>query len=481
MAMRRLRAPIPSATDRSRGWGSVLAVAGARAVLSLVASLVLWSLLPCLAGGTPRLILSGSMEPRIHVGDVIVTRPYDAARLTKGQVVTVRDPDHSGRTRTHRFVGRDDTGDLILKGDANREADSSHVVPSTLLGLAMVRVPYVGRPAYWMAAHDWIPVGATGLVLGWCVLLAFPGRRDDADPGDDGPAPSGGGAAGGEQESRRRLSLTHRVVVTVLAGGLGIGAGAGPAEAAFAKSVLNATSTLSAASNFYPYQTAVLADSPSFYWRLAQTSGTTVSDTSTNLRPATLSGSTYAWGATGALASETRDTALSLTSAWATANTPVAGPTTFSLEAWIKTSSGTGGRIIGWGDKGGSTASTSTLVDRQLYLAPTGKAYFGIGGTKTVIPSLAPLNDNTWHHVVGTYTTGLNGMKLYVDGALQGRATATTISTLAGYWRAGGETMTGWTGNPDTYYDGLLDEVAVYPTALTATRVSAHYSAGITP
>ena len=50
-----------------------------------------------------------------------------------------------------------------------------------------------------------------------------------------------------------------------------------------------------------------------------------------------------------------------------------------------------------------------------------------------------------------------------------------------GYWRAGGEQMTGWAGNPDQYFDGTLDELAVYPTGLSQARVTAHRTAGINP
>jgi hypothetical protein len=261
---------------------------------------------------------------------------------------------------------------------------------------------------------------------------------------------------------------------------LAVGA-AGPAGAAFTKPATNTGNKLNAASTFYPYKTAVTADTPFLYWRLNEASGAMVADSGGSARAGTLTGTGFTRAQAGALPSETRDTSTSLTQATLTANSTVAGPTTFSVEAWVKTTSTTGGRIIGWGDQGGSSTSTAAQIDRQLYLAPTGKVYFGIGTLKTVIASSAALNNNAWHHVVGTYAAGINGMKLYVDGTLQGSATATLISTANGYWRAGAETMTGWTGNPDTYYDGLLDEVAVYPTVLTATRVTAHYQAGITP
>ena len=159
-----------------------------------------------------------------------------------------------------------------------------------------------------------------------------------------------------------------------------------------------------------------------------------------------------------------------------TSNTSHAGPSAFSVEAWVKTSSTGGGRILGFGD--GSGASASSTVDRQLYLGPNGRVYFGIGSAKTTIMSTKVVNNNTWHHVVGTYTSGTNGMKLYVDGALQGQNRATPVLST-GYWRVGAEAMSGWAGNPGQFYDGLLDELAVYTDVLTPTEVLSHYDVGI--
>ena len=121
--------------------------------------------------------MSGSMEPRIHVGDIIVTRTIPAASLHEGQVVTVSDPDHPGRTRTHRVLRREAGGVLVLKGDANRNADSSRVSVDDVRGVGVVRVPYVGRPASWLAEHNWVALGAVALFLGWCVVTVLPAPR----------------------------------------------------------------------------------------------------------------------------------------------------------------------------------------------------------------------------------------------------------------------------------------------------------------
>ena len=448
-------------------WGHLLRVSLARVLLTLLATLLLWSVLPALVGWTPRVILSGSMEPRIHVGDVVVTREVPTDALAENQVVTVTDPDHPGRTRTHRILRREGDGTLVLKGDANAQADSSHASMDAVQGVAVLRVPWVGRPAYWLGEQNWLALGGAAAVLGWALVAAFPRGRRPQEPGSgDGP-------------TVRRTSRGRRVAAAAAVAAVAVGGISDPAAAAFTQSAANATSSLKAASTFYPYRTAVMADSPYLFWRLDETSGTVVSDETTANRPGTLRGTGYAWGQAGALASETRESSLSTTTASITANSSVAGSTAFSVEAWVKTASTTGGRILGFGDKGAATASTT--VDRQLYTGPNGKVYFGVGSGKVSVASLAPIANGAWHHVVGTYVSGTNGMKLYVDGALQNSGTA-TAQTLTGFWRAGYETMTGWTGNPsDSYYEGNLEELAVYTTTLSAARVKAHYDAGVTP
>lgn len=455
------------------GWRALLRRTVARAGLAMVASLVLWSLLPALLGMTPRVILSGSMEPRIHVGDVIVTREVPATTLTKGQVITVKDPDHPEKTRTHRFVRRAADGTLVTRGDANAEADSSHVTDGDVLGLGVIRVPWVGRPAYWMAQRDFAALGVTFLLLGWCVVSAFPGRRpedegDDTDEDDDA-TDAGSGSRPGHSSRRRRVAAA--VTVSVVA----VGALGAPADAAFKRVAANPTSTLAAAVSFHPYRTEVVADSPYLYWKLDETSGTAIADSGAGNHPGTLLAQTTAFNQVGALTSETPNRAMGFSVTSITANAAVAAPSTFSVEAWVRSTSTTGGRVIGYGNANGQNAATTQ--DRLLYLGANGRVYFGVGSAKTVVASSGVVNNGTWHHVVGTYVAGTNGMRLYVDGALQGQNTATVQSYSAnGWWRAGAEQMTGWTSNPtDNYYDGSLDELAVYTDVLTPAEVLSHY------
>ncbi len=61
-------------------------------------------------------------------------------------------------------------------------------------------------------------------------------------------------------------------------------------------------------------------------------------------------------------------------------------------------------------------------------------------------------------------------MALYVDGKRVGSRTDTTTGqAYTGYWRVGGDNLGGWPNQPTSnYFAGTIDEVAIYPTALTA-------------
>ncbi len=151
-------------------------------------------------------------------------------------------------------------------------------------------------------------------------------------------------------------------------------------------------------------------------------------------------------------------------------------PTTFSLEAWFRAGGTAGGSIVSFG-----SASTGTNVasrDRHLYLDSGGRVTFGVNpsGVKTV-RSAAAYNDGQWHHVVATL--GPAGMYLYVDGAQVGAdASVTAAENFAGYWRWGGISLFGWPNRPASdFFVGTLDEVAVYPSQLTANKVARHYAA----
>ena len=73
------------------------------------------------------------------------------------------------------------------------------------------------------------------------------------------------------------------------------------------------------------------------------------------------------------------------------------GPQTFSLEAWLKTSTTTGGKIIGFGTENNGRSGANGN-DRNLYMNNAGQIYFGVRpdmGTRRTINSSASYNDDS--------------------------------------------------------------------------------------
>jgi signal peptidase len=92
-------------------------------------------------------VLSGSMEPTLPVGSVIVAVPARGEELNTGDVITVANPQHAGTLVTHRIVAIENGPhgrSFTTKGDANSAVDS-WVVPGTGRGWRYsFAIPHLG-------------------------------------------------------------------------------------------------------------------------------------------------------------------------------------------------------------------------------------------------------------------------------------------------------------------------------------------------
>jgi signal peptidase len=94
---------------------------------------------PKVFGLSPLVVLSGSMEPAIYAGDVVVIRQQAAEKYKTGDVVTYLD----GATAfTHRIIS-EENGVFTLKGDNNNTADES-IAGGALEGKVVLRIPKIG-------------------------------------------------------------------------------------------------------------------------------------------------------------------------------------------------------------------------------------------------------------------------------------------------------------------------------------------------
>ncbi len=163
-------------------WLSVLTKAVVAGALGLVAGLVFWSVAPMLAGMQAHVIVSGSMEPSIASGDVVLTQNVDPAAVRPGMVLLFHDPAFPGRLLMHRVTKVNGDGTVVTRGDANRTDDSTAVSMTAAEGIGRLRVPYVGLPMYWRALGDFPRLGALAVFI--ALASVFVTRRDD-DPSED--------------------------------------------------------------------------------------------------------------------------------------------------------------------------------------------------------------------------------------------------------------------------------------------------------
>lgn len=93
-------------------------------------------------------VISGSMEPFLEEGDVILIRSVDTRTLKEGDVITFtsEDPNLHGMYNTHRIydirVDEETNQEYYLtKGDANQNIDVYPVKPEKVAGVYQREVP----------------------------------------------------------------------------------------------------------------------------------------------------------------------------------------------------------------------------------------------------------------------------------------------------------------------------------------------------
>ncbi|RBI61724.1 signal peptidase I [halophilic archaeon] len=127
-----------------------IARAGALALLCAGVLLTAVVAFPQVVGASESyVVLSGSMSPVIHAGDVVVVRDVPAESIEKGDVITFeRASDARPERTTHRVVAVNHRGGepvFRTKGDANEDPDARPVPADDLVGRVWFTLPYVGH------------------------------------------------------------------------------------------------------------------------------------------------------------------------------------------------------------------------------------------------------------------------------------------------------------------------------------------------
>lgn len=114
-------------------------------LLVAVVGLFLASRMNMSGGIEIKIVKSGSMEPAIHTGSIVLIKPSSDYRA--GDVITFGEDSRTEIPTTHRIVSvRNDIGSTFYttKGDANEEADPGETHASKVIGKVLLTVPYAG-------------------------------------------------------------------------------------------------------------------------------------------------------------------------------------------------------------------------------------------------------------------------------------------------------------------------------------------------
>lgn len=217
------------------------------------------------------------------------------------------------------------------------------------------------------------------------------------------------------------------------------------------------------------YHDEVIADAPVGYWRLGDKSGTVAKDSSGNGRDGTYVGGVML-GAAGAIGDGDAAAKFDGTTGYVDLGDVAAlKPAQVTVEVWYR-STDTDGMLV---------ACPVTPYGYDIWVTETtGLPRWEFDGVSAAVRSItgpSSVADGLWHHIVGTYD-GITA-RLYVDGV---QVNSLVYNGGALEYAVGAVRINDRVGDIARRVDGPIDEVAIYPTALSAARIAAHYAARVT-
>jgi RHS repeat-associated protein len=212
----------------------------------------------------------------------------------------------------------------------------------------------------------------------------------------------------------------------------------------------------------------VAPGTPTAWWQLNQTTGTTVPDASGTGNTGTASNVSWS-GGVGVF----NGTSSQITASSAAVNTSAS----FTVSAWVNLAAIPTGR---------ANVATWTGVDQEsayLQYSPYSKSwafqmtsadvpYNSAAPTYYTAAASGPPTTGVWTHLVAVYNASTQTVQLYVNNALAGSASVGTS------WAA--STLAIGSANGQYYFNGSIANVQMYQRALSASEVTGLYNAGYT-
>lgn len=114
-------------------------------IIVFIALLLIFSKIPLPGNYKVMVVLSGSMEPAIKTGSIVLVKPVREYKV--GDVISYYDPSNRAKVITHRILKIEKTGEgnfYQTKGDANDAPDWEIFSEKLIIGKVLFSIPYLG-------------------------------------------------------------------------------------------------------------------------------------------------------------------------------------------------------------------------------------------------------------------------------------------------------------------------------------------------
>ncbi len=136
-------------------------------------------------------VLSGSMEPELKVGSLVITCPAEPEDIEVGDIITFHQATVTNGMASHRVIGISKNSPIYFqtKGDANDRPDPTMVPGSNLVGKICLHIPMMGYFTEFLKTPAGFIFGVVipGLIItSLYIINVLRALREDRRPGQGG-------------------------------------------------------------------------------------------------------------------------------------------------------------------------------------------------------------------------------------------------------------------------------------------------------
>lgn len=140
-------------------------------IKSIFYSLLITIAFALIIGFRPVIVVGGSMEPTLEIGDVVIIKKLPQEQIKVGDILTYK-LSENGDYCTHRIIEIDENGNFKTQGDANDSPDPAIVKYNNVIGITYYKFHYI--PVFF----EWLFVITNLISFACAIILLYQSNRE---------------------------------------------------------------------------------------------------------------------------------------------------------------------------------------------------------------------------------------------------------------------------------------------------------------